>query len=115
MGGVIISLVANLCRLLFGTITSGMSTLPLTEVKAKLNELVDEAVTTHERVTITRRGKPAAVLISVEDLESMEETLYWQAQPRIRDDLERGRQEEAEGRLWDEASVRRRYGVGSAS
>jgi PHD/YefM family antitoxin component YafN of YafNO toxin-antitoxin module len=30
-------------------------------------------------VTITRRGKPAAVLLSVDDLESLEETLYWQA------------------------------------
>lgn len=41
-----------------------MTTLPLTEVKTKLNELIETAVTTHERVTITRHGKPAAVLIS---------------------------------------------------
>jgi len=30
---------------------------------------------THERVVITRNGEPAAVLISPEDLESLEETL----------------------------------------
>src|ERR1700728_4170504 len=36
-----------------------MTTIPLTEAKAKLNELVDEAVRTHERVTITRHGRPA--------------------------------------------------------
>lgn len=91
-----------------------MSTLPLTEVKARLNELIDAAVTTHERVTITRHGKPAAVLISVEDLESMEETLYWQSQPGVRDDIAKAREEAAAGELWDEAAVRRRYGVGQA-
>ncbi len=29
----------------------------------------------HERVTITKNGSPAAVLISADDLESIEETL----------------------------------------
>ena len=90
-----------------------MTTLPLTEAKARLNELIDDAVTTHERVTITRHGRPAAVLISVEDLESMEETLYWQAQSGIRDDVDSARREAAAGQLQDEAAVRRRYGVGS--
>ncbi len=91
-----------------------MPTLPLTEAKAKLNELVDDAVTTHERVTITRRGKPSVVLISVEDLESLEETLYWQAQPGVHEDLAEGRAEESRGALWDEAAVRRRYGASPA-
>ncbi|HEY5852832.1 MAG TPA: type II toxin-antitoxin system Phd/YefM family antitoxin [Aldersonia sp.] len=91
-----------------------MSTLPLTEVKARLNELIDAAVTTHDRVTITRHGKPAAVLISVDDLESMEETLYWQSQPGVRDDIAKAREEAADDELWDEAAVRRRHGVGHA-
>ena len=91
-----------------------MTTVPLTEAKAKLNELVDDAVTTHERVTITRHGRPAAVLISVDDLESMEETLYWQSQPGVRDDLDATRREATAAELHDEAAVRRRYGVGSA-
>ena len=89
-----------------------MATIPLTEAKAKLNELVEEALSTHERVTITRRGKPAVVLISVEDLESMEETLHWQSQPGVREDLQSSRAEA--GQLMDEAAVRRRYGVGTA-
>jgi antitoxin YefM len=88
-----------------------MVILPLTDAKAKLNELVDDAVTTHERVTITRRGKPAVVLISVEDLESLEETLYWQAQPGVHEDLAHSRAQASSDELWDEASVRRRYGV----
>lgn len=90
-----------------------MTTLPLTEAKAKLNELVEDAVTTHERVTITRHGRPAVVLLSVEDLEAMEETLFWQAQPAVREDVTAARAEAAAGTLHDEAVIRRRYGVGT--
>jgi antitoxin YefM len=88
-----------------------MTTLPLTEAKARLNELVEEAVATHERVTITRHGRPAAVLISVDDLESLEETLFWQSQRGVHDDIEAARDEKSEGALHDETSVRQRYGL----
>lgn len=87
--------------------------LPLTEAKARLNELVEETVTTHERVTITRHGRPAVVLLSVEDLEALEETLFWQGQPGIRDDIAEAREEARVGTLHGEAAVRRRYGVGT--
>jgi len=90
-----------------------MTTIPLTEAKAKLNELVDDAVTTQERVIITRHGRPAAVLISVDDLESMEETLYWQSQHGVHDDIAASRAEASAGQLHDEAAIRRRYGVGT--
>ncbi len=90
-----------------------MSTIPLTEAKAKLNELVEEAVSTHERVTITRHGRPAAVLISVDDLESIEETLFWQSQPDLATDISTARAEAGSGELCDEAAVRRRYGTGT--
>lgn len=90
-----------------------MTTVPLTEAKARLNELVDEAVTTHERVTITRHGRPAVVLVSVDDLESLEETVHWQAQPDIGTDVATARDEAARGTTHDEATVRRRYGVGA--
>jgi antitoxin YefM len=88
-----------------------MTTIPLTEAKARLNELVEEAATTHERVTITRHGRPAVVVISVEDLEALEETIFWQSEPGALDDIAAGRAARS-GELLDEASVRRRYGVG---
>lgn len=50
-------------------------TLPLAEVKAKLSEMVDRVEHTHDRITVTRNGRPAAVLISPEELASLEETL----------------------------------------
>jgi prevent-host-death family protein len=91
-----------------------MTTVPLTEAKARLNELVDEAVRTHERVTITRHGRPAVVLLSVDDLEEIEETLFWSAEPDVLADVAAGRAESAAGTLIDERAVRRRYGVGRA-
>jgi prevent-host-death family protein len=89
-----------------------VSTIPLTDAKARLNELVEETALTHERVTITRHGRPAAVLIAVDDLEAMEETLFWQAQPGVHEDLQAGRSAARED-LLSESDVRRRYGIGT--
>lgn len=49
--------------------------MPLADVKNRLSEVVDRLEREHGRVVITRHGHPAAVVISVEDLESLEETL----------------------------------------
>ena len=51
------------------------TTLPLAEIKKRLSEIVDGVEARHDRVVLTRNGRPAAVLISPEDLESLEETL----------------------------------------
>ncbi|WP_322753085.1 type II toxin-antitoxin system Phd/YefM family antitoxin [Frankia sp. Cas3] len=52
-----------------------MTTLPLGEVKAHLSELVGRVNDHHERVTVTVHGRASAVLLAVEDLEQLEETL----------------------------------------
>ena len=52
-----------------------MATLPLGEVKAHLSELVGRVHDHHERVTVTVHGRPSAVLVAIEDLERLEETL----------------------------------------
>jgi antitoxin YefM len=52
-----------------------MTTLPLGEVKAHLSELVGRVHDHHERVTVTVHGRASAVLLAVEDLEQLEETL----------------------------------------
>lgn len=51
------------------------TTLPLGEVKTHLSELVGRVHDQHERVTVTVHGRPSAVLVAVEDLESLEETI----------------------------------------
>ena len=52
-----------------------MSTEPLRTVRDRFSEFIDRVQSQHERVVVTRNGTPAAVLISPEDLESLEETL----------------------------------------
>ena len=52
-----------------------MTTLPLSEVKARLSEIADEVNRTHDRVHVTRNGREYVVLMSAEDLESLEATL----------------------------------------
>ncbi len=52
-----------------------MKTLPLSEVKAKLSGLVDEIAKRDERVVITKHGRPAAMLLSMKDIEGLEATL----------------------------------------
>lgn len=49
--------------------------MPLRDVKNKLSEVVDQVDREHDRVVITRHGRPAAVVLSTDDLESLEETL----------------------------------------
>lgn len=49
--------------------------MPLAEVKNRLSEVVDEVEREHARVVITKHGRPAAVVVSAADLESLEETL----------------------------------------
>ena len=49
--------------------------LPLAVVKNRLSEVVERLEREHGRVVITKHGHPAAVVMSVEDLESLEESL----------------------------------------
>ena len=52
-----------------------MSVEPLRAVRDHLSEFVDRAEREHERVVVTRNGRPAAVLIGYDDLAALEETL----------------------------------------
>jgi antitoxin YefM len=52
-----------------------METTSLADAKNRLSELVAAVHGTWERVTITKNGRPVAVLIAVDDLESLIETL----------------------------------------
>lgn len=72
-------------------------TIPLSEAKTKLSEVVDEIVTTHERVTVTRNGRPVAVMLSTDDLEAIEETIAILSDPAAMRQVEQGRAAVASG------------------
>jgi prevent-host-death family protein len=84
-------------------------TLPLSEIKAHLSEIVDRVEGEHQRVTLTRNGRPAAVLMSVEDLEALEDTLELLADPKARVEIERARRDIARGRGIRGDELRKRY------
>jgi len=48
-----------------------MKTLNLRETKARLSKVIDDLEKTGEFVTVTRHGKPAAVLVPVEAAERL--------------------------------------------
>jgi antitoxin YefM len=84
-------------------------TLPLAEIKAHLSEIVDRVEGQHERVTLTRNGRAAAILISPEDLEALEDTLELLADPRARSEIERARRDIARGKGVRAEDLRARY------
>ena len=52
-----------------------MSTQSLRDVRDHLSEVIDRVEHQHERVVVTRNGKPAAVILSPEDLAQLQETI----------------------------------------
>lgn len=88
-----------------------MQTLPISKVKDRLNELVDAASSTHEQVTITKNGAPAAVLIGADEWDSIQETLFWLSQPGIHESLAEARADIATGRTYTEEQIRAELGV----
>lgn len=66
-----------------------MYSLPVTQARAKLYQLLNEAAVSHEPIQIT--GKKAnAILISEEDWSSIQETLYLLSIPGMRESIRKG-------------------------
>lgn len=72
--------------------------LPLADVKNRLSEVVDRLEREHGRVVVTKHGRPAAVMLNVDDLESLEETLEILSNPALRDAIREGSDDIAAGR-----------------
>jgi len=72
-------------------------TLPFSEAKAHLSELAERVELQHERILVTRNGRPSFVLVSPDDLDSLEETLDILRDPELVVSLEQSRAEAAGG------------------
>jgi prevent-host-death family protein len=72
--------------------------LPLAEVKNRLSEVVDRIERAHGRVVITKHGRPAAAILSIEDLESLEETLAILSNPSLLAEVKKAKAEVAKGK-----------------
>ena len=73
-------------------------TLPFSEVKAHLSEIADRVELQHDRILVTRNGRPSFVLVSPDDLESLEESLDILRDDELMESLRRSRTEAAEGK-----------------
>jgi len=70
-----------------------MTILNATEARSKLYSLIDETLKTHKPIVITgKRGN--AVLVSEEDWNAIEETLYLLAIPGMRESIKEGMAED---------------------
>lgn len=88
-----------------------MKTVPLTEAKEKLSALVEEADSTHEIIQITRHGRVIAVIMSADDLDSLNETLHALRTPGVVDDLAQADVDYAARNTVSGEDLRRRYGL----
>ena len=67
-----------------------MRAVPLAMAKAKLSSLLDAVASSEETVTITRHGRPVAVLVSPDEFDGWQETLAIRADPALMREIRRG-------------------------
>ncbi len=85
--------------------------IPFTEARARLTELLDDVEARHEHVVITRKGRPAAVVISTEEWEALEETLEILQDEETLAALRESEEDVKAGRLFSLEEVRRELGL----
>lgn len=88
-----------------------MTTIPLADAKARLSAVLDEVRDTHERVVITRNGRPEAVILAVSDLEALEETLDLLSTPGALEQIRQAETDIAAGAAVDADELRRQLAI----
>lgn len=86
-----------------------VTVVPLGEARNHLSEYVAQVERIHERITITRHGHAAAVLISADDLASIEETLDVLRTPGAVEAIRQGRADAAADRFVDADEIKALY------
>ena len=67
-----------------------MKTLSVSEAKMKLSALVETVRATDEEITITKNGRPIAVLVSPDEFESWAETRSIDSDRELKEEVRRG-------------------------
>ncbi len=67
-----------------------MTTLSLAEARADFSKIVGLAEATHERFEITKNGQRAAVVLGVDDYDSIMETLEILSDSKLMSDIKEG-------------------------
>ncbi|KGN38219.1 type II toxin-antitoxin system Phd/YefM family antitoxin [Knoellia subterranea] len=74
-----------------------MSIEPLRDVRNHFSDVIDRVENEHERVIVTRNGRAAAIILSVDDLSELEETLAALSDPEALADIREADQAYASG------------------
>lgn len=82
-----------------------MRVLPSAEVKAHLSALVSEVGSQHDQITVTRNGTPVAMVVSVAEWESLQETLAVLSDPQAAADLREAEGARAAGEVYSSEEV----------
>ena len=75
-----------------------MTVLPVSAAKAQLSELADRVEGQHDRILVTRNGRPCFVLLGPDELESPEETLDILRDNALLDSIRRSRRQATAGK-----------------
>ena len=73
-------------------------TMPISEVKTRLPELVTGVEEREEEVVVTRNGKPAAVLVNYDEYERLKDTLDVLSDPNLMKQVDQSKKFYAKGR-----------------
>lgn len=85
--------------------------IPFTEARARLTELLDDVQMRQEHVVITRKGRPAAVVVSPEEWEALEETVEILQDEQLLAALRESDGDVGAGRLFSLDEVKRELGL----
>ena len=88
-----------------------VKTLPLTDARKALPKIVDEVSSGHEHVVITKRGRPEAVVMSVDEFESWQETIEILSDPSAMRAIRQGERDIKAGRVHRWEDVKKRLGL----
>lgn len=83
-------------------------TITLKELRPGLPKVVENIDEKWERYIVTKHGKPSIVMLSVEDYESLMETLDILADPKVVKSLKRGEEDLCKGRTRDWREIKKR-------
>lgn len=87
------------------------STLTVSDARANLYDMMEEVRKYLKRFIITHRGKPQAVLLPVEDLESWEETLDILSNKKLMRDIRQAEKERKAGKVYPLREVLKELGI----
>lgn len=87
-----------------------IKTLSITEVRNNLPRFVDNAKKKLDEYVITVNGSPVAVLMSIDELDSLKETLEIMSNKKLMRSIRQAEKDVAEGNVHDWEDVKKEFG-----